>query len=53
MGGYTTAVSGQRLGEHVPAARQQILNNATAAYNNVRAVFCMVRAEIREGTRLV
>jgi hypothetical protein len=28
MGGYTRAVSGQRLGKHVPAARQQSLNNA-------------------------
>jgi hypothetical protein len=29
MGGYTRAVYGQRLGKHVPVARQQILNNAT------------------------
>jgi hypothetical protein len=29
MDGYTTAVSGQRLGEHVPVARQQILINET------------------------
>jgi hypothetical protein len=28
-GGYTRAVSGQRLGEHVPVARQQIINNET------------------------
>jgi hypothetical protein len=28
-GGYTTAVSGQRLDKHVPVARRQILNNAT------------------------
>jgi hypothetical protein len=27
MGGYSTAVSGQRLGKHVPVARQQIPNN--------------------------
>jgi hypothetical protein len=29
MGGYTRAVSGQRLPKHVPAARRQILNNTT------------------------
>jgi hypothetical protein len=29
MDRYTRAVSGQRLGKHVPVARQQILNNAT------------------------
>jgi hypothetical protein len=29
MRGYTRAVSGQRLGEHVPVATQQILNNET------------------------
>jgi hypothetical protein len=28
MGGYARAVSEQRLGKHVPVARQQILNNA-------------------------
>jgi hypothetical protein len=26
---YTTAISGQRLGKHLPAAMQQILNIAT------------------------
>jgi hypothetical protein len=29
IGGYSRAVSRQRLGKHVPVARQQILNNAT------------------------
>jgi hypothetical protein len=29
MGGYTRAVSGQRIGKNVPVARQQILNNTT------------------------
>jgi hypothetical protein len=29
MGGYTKAVSGERLGKHVPVARQQTLNIAT------------------------
>jgi hypothetical protein len=29
MGENTRAVSGQWLGNHVPVARQQILNNAT------------------------
>jgi hypothetical protein len=29
MGGYTRDVSGQRLGKHIPVARQQILNNGT------------------------
>jgi hypothetical protein len=29
MGGYTVAVSGQRLGKHFPVARQQIFNSAT------------------------
>jgi hypothetical protein len=38
---YTEAVSGQRLGNHVPVARQQILNNTTVSRNNRRAVFSM------------
>jgi hypothetical protein len=29
MGGYTRAVSGQRLSKQVLVARQQIINNAT------------------------
>jgi hypothetical protein len=29
MGGYTRAVSGQRLGKYVPDARKQIIDNAT------------------------
>jgi hypothetical protein len=47
MGGYTRAVSGQRLGEHVPAARQKILNNATVELKQWKnCVFYVVRAEI-------
>jgi hypothetical protein len=41
MGGYTRVVSEQRLGKHVPVARQQILNNATVGRNNRRVVFSM------------
>jgi hypothetical protein len=41
MGAYTRAVSGQRLGKHVPVAREQILNNATVGLHNGRAVFSM------------
>jgi hypothetical protein len=29
MDGYIRVVTGQRLGKHVPAAKQQILNNST------------------------
>jgi hypothetical protein len=39
MGGYTTAVSGQQLGEHVPVTRQRILNNATVGRNNNELCF--------------
>jgi hypothetical protein len=28
MGGYTMAVSGKRLGKHVPVAMQKMLDNA-------------------------
>jgi hypothetical protein len=46
MGGYTRVVSGQRLGKHVPVARQQILNNATVTLQQWKmCVFCVVRAE--------
>jgi hypothetical protein len=31
------AVSGQRLGKHVPVAKQQILNNGRAVFYGVRA----------------
>jgi hypothetical protein len=46
MGGYTRAVSGKRLGKHVPVARQQIINNAAVGRNNRSCVFYVVRAEI-------
>jgi hypothetical protein len=46
MGEYTRAVSGQRLGKHVPVARQQILNNARVGPQHWKScVFCVVRAE--------
>jgi hypothetical protein len=41
MGGYTGAISGKRLGKHIPVARQQSLNNATVKCNNRRAVVSM------------
>jgi hypothetical protein len=34
-------VATQRLGKHVPVARQQIINNATGGRNNRRAVFSL------------
>jgi hypothetical protein len=47
MGGYTRAVSGQRLGKHVPFARQQILNNATVGLQQWKSyVFYVVRTEM-------
>jgi hypothetical protein len=47
MGGYTTAVSGQWLGKHVPVARQQILNNATVRLQQWKScVFYMVNVEM-------
>jgi hypothetical protein len=54
VGGYTRAVSGQRLGRHVPVARQKIRNNATVERNNGRAVFSMwsVPRCYKQGTRL-
>jgi hypothetical protein len=46
IGGYTKAVSGQRLVKHVPVARQQILNNATVGLQQWKScVFYVVRAE--------
>jgi hypothetical protein len=55
MGGYTKAISGQRLGKHVPVARQQILNIATVGRNNESAVFSMLSVPrcYRQGTRPV
>jgi hypothetical protein len=46
MGAYTRAVSGQRLGKHVPVAMQQILNNATVGSNNRKIVFYVVLDEM-------
>jgi hypothetical protein len=46
MGGYTGFVSGQRLGNDVPVARQQIRNNATGGLQQWKIyVLCVVRAE--------
>jgi hypothetical protein len=47
MGVYTRAVSGQRLGKHVPVARQQTLNNATVGLQHWKiCVLYVVRAQI-------
>jgi hypothetical protein len=47
MGGYTRAVSGQRFGKHVPAARQQIINNAAVGLQQWKSrFFYVVRAEM-------
>jgi hypothetical protein len=47
MGEYTTAVSEQRFGKHVPIARQQILNNASVGLQQWKScVFYMVGAEM-------
>jgi hypothetical protein len=47
MDGKTKADSGQRLGKHIPVARQQIVNNATVGLQECESyVFYMVRAEI-------
>jgi hypothetical protein len=39
IGEYTRHVSRQRLGKHVPVARQQILNNATVGLRQRKWVF--------------
>jgi hypothetical protein len=39
MNKYTMAVSGQRLGKHVPISRQQILNNITGGLQQSKSVF--------------
>jgi hypothetical protein len=39
MGGYTRAVSKQRLGKHVPVAGQKILNNATVGLQQWKNCF--------------
>jgi hypothetical protein len=45
MGGYR-AVSAQRIGKHVPIARQQILNNATVGLQQLKSgVLYVVRVE--------
>jgi hypothetical protein len=51
----TATVPGQRLGKHVPVARQQIINNAIVERNNRRAVFSMwsVPRCYTQGTKLV
>jgi hypothetical protein len=47
MGGYTSAVSGQRLRKHVPIAKKQILNNATVGVQQGKScVFYVVGAEM-------
>jgi hypothetical protein len=47
MGRYTTPVSGQRLGKHVPVARQQILNNSKFGLQQWKSyVSYVVRAEM-------
>jgi hypothetical protein len=46
MGGYTRAVSRQRLGKHVPVARQQILIMQQLDYNSGKAVFYVIPAEM-------
>jgi hypothetical protein len=47
MGGFTRAVSGQRLGKHVPVVMQQIINNATVGLQQWKScVFYVVRAEM-------
>jgi hypothetical protein len=46
MGGYTRAVSGHRLGKHVPVAKQQRLNNVTAELQQWKScVLYVVSAE--------
>jgi hypothetical protein len=51
---YTRAVSGQRLGKHIPIARHQILNNEKLYCNNGRCVFSTwsVARCYKQGTRL-
>jgi hypothetical protein len=51
MDGYTKAVSGQRLGKHVPVARQHILNNAIVGSQQWNSCFLCVPCQdvIRKG----
>jgi hypothetical protein len=47
-------ISGQQLGEHVPVARQWILNNATVGYyngNRVISLWSVLRC-YKQGTKL-
>jgi hypothetical protein len=45
-GGYIRPVSGQRLGKHIPVARQQSINNATVGLQQWKScVSYIVRAE--------
>jgi hypothetical protein len=47
MGGYTRAVSEQRLGKHIPVARQEIINNATVGLQQwMSCVFYVVIADM-------
>jgi hypothetical protein len=47
MSGYTKVVFRQRLGKHVPVARQQILNIAAVGLQQWKScVFSVIRAEI-------
>jgi hypothetical protein len=47
MGGYTRAVSGQRLGKHVPVCRQHILNNAAVGLQQWKScVVYVVHADV-------
>jgi hypothetical protein len=39
MDGYTRAVSGQRLGKHVPVVRQKNLNNARVGLQQRKSCF--------------
>jgi hypothetical protein len=52
MGGFTRAVSGQRLNKHVPVAMQQILNNAIVGLQQWKiCVFYVVIAEMLRARR--
>jgi hypothetical protein len=47
MGGCARAVSGQRLGKHVPVARQHIFNNGKVSLQQWKnCVFYVVHPEI-------
>jgi hypothetical protein len=54
MDGNTRVVSGQRLGKHVPIARQKILNNTKVGIQQRTTVFLMwsVPRCYKQGTSL-